>query len=286
MATIANAAAVGDEFSFTNVITAAYSGVNQINFSGTATITKTSGEVHATSVSFKAASYEVTQGTTKNLADETVIVPANAVEKPTYSVTATNGVTVNQTTGVVTVPENATAESKATITATITGLEPATCEIVVKAKPSTSFEDTLTYTFFGATGTSYASYGPITSDNGISYSAQCAAGNNSLQLRSSYSNSGVIGGNAAYKIVSVVVTFDSHTANGRKVDVYGSATAYESPASLYGDGKGTKLGSAEYDGETASVTINITDSYSFIGIRSNSGALYCSSIVITWAPIN
>lgn len=287
MATIANAAAVGDEFSFTNVITAAYNGVNQINFSGTATITKISGEVHATSVSFKAASYEVTQGTTKNLADETVIVPANAVEKPTYSVTATNGVTVDPTTGVVTVPENATAESKATITATITGLEPATCEIVVKAKPSTSFQDTLTHTFFGATGTTYASYGPFTSDNGISYSAQCAAGNDSIQLRSNKSNSGVIGGNAAYKIVSVVVTFESHTSSGRKVDVYGSATAYESPASLYGDGsKGIKLGSAEYDGETASVTINVTGSYSFIGIRSNSGALYCSSIVITWAPIN
>lgn len=286
MAAIANAAAVGDEFSFTNVITAAYSGVNQINFSGTATITKISGEVHATSVSFKEASYEVTQGTTKNLADETVIVPANAVEKPTYSVTATNGVTVDQTTGVVTVPENAAAESKATITATITGLEPATCEIVVKAKPSTGFSDTLTKEFFGATGTQYNTYGPVNSSNGIAYTAQCAAGNDVIQLRSSNSNSGVIGGNASYKVVSITITFHTATTTQteRKVDVYGSSTAYSAPSDLYGDTKGTKLGEALYDGTDTPITISVTDTYSFIGIRSNNGALYLSSIVVTWAP--
>ena len=50
MATIANAATPGDKYVFSNVITAAYSGVNQLNFAGTSSIEKIEKEVEAISI--------------------------------------------------------------------------------------------------------------------------------------------------------------------------------------------------------------------------------------------
>ena len=78
----------------------------------------------------------------------------------------------------------------------------------------------------------------------------------------------------------VVVKWNSNTASGRKIDIYGKASAYTSPSDLYNSStQGTKIGSITYGSSTE---ITITGTYTHIGIRSSSGALYLDEVSITW----
>lgn len=65
------------------------------------------------------------------------------------------------------------------------------------------------------------------------------------------------------------------------MDIYGKTEAYTAPADLY-DSKlqGTKLGTIEC-GKTTELVVE--GSYTFIGLRSTSGALYADEITVTWA---
>ena len=57
----------------------------------------------------------------------------------------------------------------------------------------------------------------------------------------------------------------------------GSNTAYTGAADLYGANQGTKIGSLTETG-----TITFTGNYSYVGIRSNNGAVYVTSVEIVW----
>ena len=99
-----------------------------------------------------------------------------------------------------------------------------------------------------------------------------------IQLRSQNSNSGIVSTTSGGKIASVTI----EVASGSKtIDVYGSNTPYTSAADLYAttgnSNQGTKLGSL-----SASGSIAVTGDYQYIGIRSNNGAVYISSITIYW----
>ena len=59
--------------------------------------------------------------------------------------------------------------------------------------------------------------------------------------------------------------------------MYGSNTPYTSASDLYGANKGTKIGSL-----TATGTISFEGDYTYVGIRSNDGAIYLSSIDLVW----
>ena len=137
-------------------------------------------------------------------------------------------------------------------------------------------DDVLTSSSFTATGTSYEFFSNVNGVSGAIYagnSAKSATG--VIQLRSRNSNSGIVttttGG--LVKSISVVVDHGDNT-----LDVYGSHTPYTSAADLYKkDKQGTKLGSLSKTGE-----ITIDDSYEYVGLRSNNGALYLTSITIKW----
>ena len=64
------------------------------------------------------------------------------------------------------------------------------------------------------------------------------------------------------------------------MDVYGKNSEYSSPTELYNTStQGTKLGSIKYG---TSTELTIEGDYEYIGLRSNSGAMYLTSISITW----
>lgn len=139
--------------------------------------------------------------------------------------------------------------------------------------------DVLTQATTGVTGANYTSWSGKTLNSAAVYAGQSAGGNNSIQLRSNNSNSGIITTGSGGKVKSVTIAFNSNTASGRTVDIYGKNTAYSDPTDLYTDSRGTKIGSIVYG---TSTSITVSDDYAFIGLRSNYGALYIESLTIVW----
>ncbi len=134
---------------------------------------------------------------------------------------------------------------------------------------------------FGVTSTTYTT-ATYTGASGAVYSAQMAGQNSSIQLRSNNSNSGIVTTTSGGKRVkSISIEWEGHTASARVLDVYGSNTAYTAPSQLYSSStQGTKIGSFKCsDGNT---TLTISGDYAYIGVRSNSGALYVSKLTIVW----
>lgn len=139
--------------------------------------------------------------------------------------------------------------------------------------------DVLNNALTDISGTTYASWSDKTATSDAVYAGQSAGGNEAIQLRSKNSNSGVISTTSGGKLAKVTVTWNSNTDAGRTLDVYGSNTAYTSPTELYGDAKGEKLGTIVNGTSTELV---IDGDYAYVGLRSNSGAMYLDEIQITW----
>ena len=136
-------------------------------------------------------------------------------------------------------------------------------------------DDVLTSSSFSATTQQYTDFSNVNGVSGAIYagnSAKSSAG--VIQLRSK-NNSGIVSTTTGglVKSISIVVEHGSNT-----LDVYGSHTPYTSAADLYKkDKQGTKLGSLSKTGE-----ITVDGSYEYVGLRSNNGALYLTSITIKW----
>ena len=151
------------------------------------------------------------------------------------------------------------------------------------AGTQTTVTDVLTQTTTGITGTDYTAFTGKTATSSAVYAGQCAGDKGSIQLRSNNSNSGVISTTSGGKLKKVTVVWNSNTASGRTLDVYGNTNAYSSATELYATGQnsnqGTKLGSIAYG---TSTELTIEGNYQYIGLRSNSGAMYLTSISIDW----
>ena len=139
--------------------------------------------------------------------------------------------------------------------------------------------DVLDRALTGVEGTNYASWADVSATSDAVYAGQSAGGNEAIQLRSNNSNSGVISTTSGGKLAKVTVKWNSNTASGRTLSVYGSNTAYTSPTELYGETSGEKLGTIVNGTSTELV---IDGNYAYVGLRSNSGAMYLDEIQITW----
>lgn len=141
--------------------------------------------------------------------------------------------------------------------------------------------DRLNRSFTNVTGPSYTDWsGKSGSDSNAIYSGNSAGGNSSIQLRSDKSTSGIITTTSGGKAKKVTVEWNSNTANGRTLNVYGKSTAYTQATDLYNVGsQGTLLGTIVYG---TSTELNITGDYEYIGLKSASGAMYLTSIDVTW----
>lgn len=137
--------------------------------------------------------------------------------------------------------------------------------------------------------TNYTDWSGKSDQSDAVYAGQTAGQHTTVQMRSNNNNSGVITTTTAGGVVtSIKVTFNSNSADTRRVDFYGKNTSYSSPTDLYNDSlQGTVIGSATYDGSELEYTIDVSDDttkqFAYIGFRSNSGALYLDSVEITWA---
>ena len=138
--------------------------------------------------------------------------------------------------------------------------------------------DVLNAANIGNTGTTYAEY-TYTGASGAEYALQCAGDKGSIQIRSNNNNSGIVVTKSAGTIVSIAVEWNTETADARVLNVYESATAYTSPSELYANNLSTITTFSKSAGD-ASYTF--TNQPAYIGLRSNSGARYISSISITW----
>ncbi len=132
----------------------------------------------------------------------------------------------------------------------------------------------------GVTGNSYTSWEGKTSNSDAVYAGQSGGGNESIQLRSNNSNSGIITTASGGTLANVTVIWNSNTNNGRTLNVYGSHSAYTSPTELYNDGTSGELLGTIVKGESEELAISGT--YEYIGLRSASGAMYLTEIDITW----
>lgn len=140
-------------------------------------------------------------------------------------------------------------------------------------------DDELTQASIGVSGVNYVNWSGRQFVSDAVYAGNSAGGNSSIQLRSINSNSGIITTVSGGKVAKVAVEWNSNTTNGRTLEVYGKNTPYASAAELYGENAGTKIGSIVCGTDTE---LNVTDEYSYIGLRSKLGAMYISSIKITW----
>ena len=140
--------------------------------------------------------------------------------------------------------------------------------------------DVLNQTWTGVTENSYTEKtGLKGSASDAVYSVQCAGSNSSIQLRSNNSNSGIVSTTSGGTVKKVKVTWNSATTSGRTINIYGSNSAYSAPSDLYGSNSGTLLGTIVYG---TSTELDITGDYTYIGIRSASGAMYLTEVDITW----
>lgn len=150
--------------------------------------------------------------------------------------------------------------------------------------------DELNVTNFNVDQNRYNDYSFTSKVTEIVYNGRMMKNNSAIQLNNS-KDSGVekqsIGiivtsNKKGYKLGKVEAEWDSNTANGRQLDIYGKDDAYTgtNAAELYEDNtKGSLIGSL-VKGTNTSVDIN--DPFQFIGIRSNSGAQYLTSIKLYW----
>lgn len=155
--------------------------------------------------------------------------------------------------------------------------------------------DELTNSAIGITGTSYSDWSGKSFTSNAVYAGNTAGNYQTIQMRTNNNNSGIVSTASGGKIKSVTIVWNKNTAYSpsaanpqtRSLEIYGSNTAYTAASDLYGDNKGTLLGTSNYvtdENNKASMeeTITVTGDYAFIGIRSKSGALYLDEISIVW----
>ena len=149
----------------------------------------------------------------------------------------------------------------------------------VATADTTDVVDTLTN---GVTSGGYQTWTIATTEtaSGAAYSINSYGNNNGyIQLKSKDNVSGIVNTVSPGKATKVTVAWNSTTVSGRTLDVYGKSTAYSAPSDLYGSNAGTKIGSIVMG---TSTELTITDEYAYIGLRSNSSAMYLDEIDITW----
>ena len=121
-----------------------------------------------------------------------------------------------------------------------------------------------------------------TGESGAFYFGKCAS-STGIQIRSKSSDSGIVAEHSSKVAKSITIIADPRTTEGsqtRTIEIYGSDEPFE-VADMYGSSL-TKVGELTFSGSDLTKTYNFTTDYSFIGIRTNSGAAYLEAIIVTW----
>ena len=149
-----------------------------------------------------------------------------------------------------------------------------------------SVTDLLNNTNVGVTGTTYTEWTGLSLYSDAVYAGKSAGNYSSVQLRTSGSTEGIVSTTSGGNVTKVTIEWNTNTSNGRVLNVYGSTTAYTAASELYSsDTYGTLLGTITYDSSSGVVrdSLVIDGSYQYVGLRSNSSAMYLDAIEITWS---
>ena len=144
--------------------------------------------------------------------------------------------------------------------------------------------DVLNQALVGNSGTSYSEYTVASSktESGAAYALQCAGDKSSIQLRSKNNNSGVVSTSSGGTLKKVVVTWNSGTVAARVLNIYAADEAF-TIAGLYGTSAPTPVATMTCSEATDGVsTYTFEADYKYIAFRSADGAMYLTSIAITW----
>ena len=145
---------------------------------------------------------------------------------------------------------------------------------------ATPVTDVLNNSLIGISGTSYSAWTGKTATSNAVYAGNSAGGNSAIQLRSKNNTSGIVTTTSGETLSKVIVTWNSNTTSGRTLNVYGANSAYSSAADLYNTNtQGTLLGTIV---NGTSTELEISDSYTHVGVRSADGAMYLDEIQIIW----
>ena len=146
-----------------------------------------------------------------------------------------------------------------------------------------STTDTLTRETTGIKdgSTSYDSWADKKAASSAVYSGNSAGSNNSIQLRSKNNNSGIVTTASGGYALSVEIAWNSSTADGRTINVYGKDSAYSDASDLYDSAKqGTLIGTIV---KGTSTKLDPGKGSQFVGLRSDNSALYMDSVKIVWS---
>ena len=115
------------------------------------------------------------------------------------------------------------------------------------------------------------------------YAGNSSAGNDTIQIRTTNSNSGIVTTASGGNIRKVQVTWHEATTAPRTLQVYGKNTPYESASDLYDEDKqGELIKTFLYDGSEATLSSLIDGDYAYVGIRSLNYAQYISEIRLSY----
>ena len=158
-----------------------------------------------------------------------------------------------------------------------------TCDLTVNVSrnaPDTiaTVDDVLTTEITG-TNSSYTSWSGATASSDAVYAGQSMKNSNdAIQIRNQ-NPSGIVSTTSGGVLSKVTVSWDSGTANGRTLNIYGKNTSYSSSADLYNNNsKGTLLGTIA---KGTSTELTISGTYEYIGLLA-SYPMYLSSITISY----
>ncbi len=242
---------------------------------------------------WSAATAEATMGATNTFPTLTNTVPVSVTYESSNTSTAT--IAADGTITLV-APGTTTISAKfagGEVSGTTYAAKTVSYTLTVKKAPLDPIAggviDILNQEWTGVSGTNYTDVAEKTAENtghsNAKYVAQCAGDKSSIQLRSNNSNSGVVSTVSGGVVKRIEVEWHADTDAARTLQIYGSNTAYTAATDLYGDAKGELLGELNKgEGETTLDFSEWTGDYKYIGFRSKSGAMYLTTVTITWLP--
>ena len=146
-------------------------------------------------------------------------------------------------------------------------------------------QDTLVATDLSAISTTYKNFSNVKKDNATYAGRNSKSSSGAIQLNNKNSDEGIVSTTSGGFIRKVIISWDESTMNGRRIDVYGSNTAYSLASDLYSSSTKGELLSSEGIVKGTSTELIINNDYKYVGIRSNDGALYINSITFEWEPV-
>lgn len=144
-------------------------------------------------------------------------------------------------------------------------------------------KDTLTSEITGIKTSSYTVFSDKSLNSTAIYAGKVAGSNTYIQINNNDKKPSIITTQSGGKLKKIILIWDASTSNGRTINVYGKNTAYTSNEDLYDVSTSGDLIGTIIKGISGELTID--GNYEYVGICSNSNAIYLDKIIFEWEKI-